>query len=86
MNSNRIYSILKAVLADLTNKKKSEIFANDSLRTNLRFNNQGLFSLAVDLNRAFKEEGLQIKPKLHGDETTAAQTVRDLRILISGRF
>ena len=86
MNSNKIYSILKSVLSDITGKEKGDIFADDNLRTRLRFTNAGLFSLAVDLNRAFIKENMIIKPQLHGDETAAAQTVRQLRVLISGRF
>ena len=86
MHANSIYSILKSVLAKLTGKEMGEIFSDDNLRTDLRFNDAGLFSLSTDLNEAFLEEGIQINPVLHGDETRTAQTVYDLRVLISGRF
>lgn len=86
MNSKKIYAILKSVLADLTGKDKGDIFADDNLRNGLRFTSAGLFSLAVDLNEGFQLEGILINPTLHGDETMEAQTVRDLRILISKRF
>lgn len=86
MHANSIYAILKTVLANLTGKKRGEIFSDDNLRTKLRFNDVGLFGLSTDLNEAFLREGMRISPSLHGDETKAAQTVYDLRVLISGRF
>jgi len=86
MHNNSIYTTLKAVLADLTGKDESQIFSRNSLRGDLRFNEAGLFALAVDLNRAFRKRGTEIKPPLHGDETRAAETVRALRLLISDRF
>lgn len=86
MHSNTVYSILKGVLSDLTGIPRAAIFSDQDLKSDLRFTPAGLFSLAVDLNKAFAAAQQSIKPPLHGDETAAAKIVRDLRILISGRL
>lgn len=85
MHSNTIYTILKGVLSDLTGIPRADIFSDQNLPSDLKFTPAGLFGLAVDLNKAFATAQQAITPPLHGDETTAATIVRDLRILISGR-
>lgn len=86
MHSNSVYAILKGVLSDLTGLPRAKIFSDQDLKSDLKFTPAGLFGLAVNLNKAFAANKQSIKPPLHGDETAAANIVRDLRILISGRF
>ena len=86
MHSNTVYTILKDVLSDLTGIPRAEIYSDQDLKSDLKFTPAGLFSLSVDLNKAFASAQQPIEPPLHGDETAAAKIVRDLRILISGRL
>lgn len=86
MHTNTVYALLKSILSELTGRPPQKIFADQSLKGDLHFTSQGLFSLAVNLNKGFQKKGFPIKPNLHGDETSGKKTVAELRVLISKRF
>ncbi|MDB2438774.1 hypothetical protein N9W89_08675 [Hellea sp.] len=86
MHYSQIYWTLKSILAKLTGRSSSEIFADQNLVTDLRFTDQGKASLNADINRGFADENFPISPALRPGETRNAATVRDLYKLISKRF
>ena len=86
MTHQKIYSILKSILAKLTGRKRKDIRARQNLINDLKFTNEGKSTLNVEINDGFADEGCPITPSLLPNETRGANTVRDLRILISKRF
>ena len=89
MHPTKIYSILKDILSDITNRPRPEILAGMVLRApppgGLGFTDPGLRALAARLNVEFAARGHPISPPLVPSETQACVTVRDLFSLIRPR-
>jgi hypothetical protein len=90
MHPNTIYVILKALLAQLTNRPVNEILAGMDLRADppggLGFTDAGLSALAQEINVAFRNAGYPLHPAVTPAQVRVCKTVADLFALVRSRI
>jgi hypothetical protein len=90
ISANRIYAILKTLIAELKKRDRATILAEMVLRDappkGLGFSEAGLRNLADHINNAFRDMGFPITPELEDGETQKCKTLQDLFSLIRKRF
>lgn len=90
MNSQKLYSIVKRFLADLTGRKYQHVLADMVFRDDppkgLGFPDANLGSLANDLNEHFKKLKNPISPPLVPNDALKSETVGDLYDVIRKRI